>query len=176
MSGVDKVIKMGIANPDRLAVMGWSYGGYLTSFIVTRTERFKAASVGGGMSNLISMQLTQDLPIYLEEHFGGEPWDDYKIYEKHSPIYQVKKVKTPSQILHGEQDLRVPTSQGFEFFNALDRLGVPTEMVVYPRTSHIPREPKLLMDVSERVLKWFDWHVRGKKTDNIKQQEKPLTQ
>ncbi|SVD99393.1 uncharacterized protein METZ01_LOCUS452247, partial [marine metagenome] len=92
----------------------------------------------------------------------GEPWEDYEKYEKHSAIYRIKNVTTPSQVLHGERDVRVPTSQGYEFFNALDRIGIPTEMVVYPRTPHGPREPKLLMDVSGRILKWFDTHVKGK--------------
>ena len=165
ISGVDTIIKMGIAHEDSLAVMGWSYGGYLTSFLVTKTQRFRAASVGAGLPNLISMQLTNDIPGYLGAHFGGEPWEDYEIYEKHSAIYRIKNVTTPSQILHGERDVRVPTSQGYEFFNALDRIGIPTEMVVYPRTPHGPREPKLLMDVSSRILKWFDTHVKGKGKD-----------
>jgi dipeptidyl aminopeptidase/acylaminoacyl peptidase len=174
MSGVDAVIKTGVADPDKMAVMGWSYGGYLTSFLVTRTNRFKAASVGAGLPNLISMQLTNDIPGYLTAHFGGEPWDDYTRYEKHSAIYRVKNVKTPSQILHGERDRRVPTSQGYEFYNALDRLGVPTEMVVYPRTPHGPREPKLLMDVTPRILLWFERHVLGKNEVVAKKAEKDL--
>ena len=162
MTGVDTVVEMGVADEDSLAVMGWSYGGYLTSYLVTKTQRFKAASIGAGLTNLISMQLTNDIPGYLGAHFGGEPWENYEIYEKHSTIYRIKNVTTPSQILHGERDTRVPTSQGYEFFNALDRIGIPTEMVVYPRTPHGPREPKLLMDVSGRILKWFDTHVKGK--------------
>ena len=156
VSGVDKVIDMGIGDPDRQFVMGWSYGGYLTSFVVTKTNRFKAASMGAGLPNLISMVTTTDIQDYLVAHMGSEFWDDYETYEKHSAIYQIKNTTTPTQIIHGANDLRVPFTQGQEFYRALDRLGVDTEMVVYPRTPHGPREPKFLMDVSEKILIWFE--------------------
>ena len=156
MSGVDKAIDMGIVDPQRLAVMGWSYGGYMTSFVVTRTERFKAASMGAGLPNLISMTTTTDIPDYLVAHMGGEFWEDYETYEKHSAIYRMDKIQTPTQVIHGANDLRVPFTQGQEFYVALKRKGVSTEMVVYPRTPHGPREPKFLMDVSTRVLTWLD--------------------
>ncbi|MEM8486817.1 MAG: S9 family peptidase [Bacteroidota bacterium] len=162
MSGVDKVIDMGVAHPDSLAVMGWSYGGYLTSFSVTRTDRFKAASMGAGLPNLISMVTTTDIQDYLAAHMGGEFWDDYAQYEKHSAMYHIKNVVTPTQVIHGANDLRVPFTQGQEFYRALDRLGVGTEMIVYPRTPHGPREPKFLMDVTPRILKWFDAHLERK--------------
>ena len=156
VSGVDKVIEMGIGDPNNQFVMGWSYGGYLTSFIVTKTNRFKAASMGAGLPNLISMVTTTDIQDYLVAHMGSEFWNDYETYEKHSAIYQIKNTTTPTQIIHGANDLRVPFTQGQEFYSALDRLGVDTEMVVYPRTPHGPREPKFLMDVSDRILTWFE--------------------
>ncbi len=156
LAGVDEVIGMGVAHPDSLLLMGWSYGGYMTSFAVTQTDRFKAASMGAGLPNLVSMVTTTDIGDYLAAHMGGEYFDDYDTYEKHSAIYQIKNVKTPTQVIHGAQDLRVPFTQGQEFYNSLVRLGVDTEMVVYPRTPHGPREPKFLMDVSERILAWFD--------------------
>ncbi|MFH6768484.1 S9 family peptidase [Gaetbulibacter aquiaggeris] len=159
MSGVDKVIDMGIADENRLAVMGWSYGGYLTSFIVTKTDRFKVASMGAGLPNLISMVTTTDVQDYLVGHMGNEFWDDYEIYEKHSAIYRIKNVSTPTQIIHGANDLRVPFTQGQEFYVALDRRGIDTEMLVLPRTPHGPSEPKLLMEVSPRILKWFSRYI-----------------
>ena len=160
MSGVDKVIDMGLADPERLAVMGWSYGGYMTSFVVTRTNRFKAASMGAGLPNLVSMTTTTDIPDYLVAHMGAEFWEDYETYEKHSAIYRINNVKTPTQVIHGSNDLRVPFTQGQEFYVALKRKGVSTEMVVYPRTPHGPREPKLLMDVSPRILAWLDQFIK----------------
>lgn len=159
MSGVDHVIDMGVAHPDSLLLMGWSYGGYMTSFAVTKTDRFKAASMGAGLPNLISMVTTTDIPDYLAAHMGGEFWDDYETYEKHSAMYHIKNVTTPTQVIHGQLDFRVPFTQGQEFYVALDRMGVATEMVVYPRTPHGPREPKLLMDVTPRILTWFEKHM-----------------
>ena len=161
MAGVDEVIDMGVAHPDSLLLMGWSYGGYMTSFAVTRTDRFRAASMGAGLPNLVSMVTTTDIGDYLVGHLGDEYFNDYETYEKHSAIYQIKNVTTPTQVIHGAQDLRVPFTQGQEFYNSLVRLGVDTEMIVYPRTPHGPTEPKFLMDVSERIVTWFEKYLRG---------------
>ncbi len=155
MAGVDRVIEMGVGDPDRLLLMGWSYGGYMTSWAVTRTDRFRAASMGAGLPNLISMTTTTDIQDYLVGHMGVEYWEDYDLYEAHSAIYHIANVVTPTQVIHGANDLRVPFTQGQEFYRALSRRGVPTEMIVYPRTPHGPREPKFVMDVSERILAWF---------------------
>ncbi len=161
MTGVDHVLAMGIADPDKQFVMGWSYGGYMTSWVVTQTDRFKAASMGAGLPNLVSMVTTTDIPDYLVAHAGGkEFWEEYQEYEKHSAIYQIKNAKTPTQVIHGANDLRVPFTQGQEFYNALKRKGVDTEMVVYPRTPHGPTEPKFLMDVSPRIMTWFEKYLK----------------
>ena len=165
MAGVDLVIEQGVAEPSRLYIMGWSYGGYMTSFAVTRTDRFVAASMGAGLPNLVSMVTTTDIQDYLAGHMGGDFWEDYEVYEAHSAIYRIAEVTTPTQVIHGAEDLRVPFTQGQEFYRALDRRGVPTEMVVYPRTPHGPREPKFLMDVSERILAWFRQHTPEADTD-----------
>ena len=160
LAGVDLTVEMGVAHPDSLLLMGWSYGGYMTSFAVTRTDRFKAASMGAGLPNLVSMVTTTDVQDYLAGHMGGEFWDDFETYEKHSAIYQIDKIDTPMQVIHGENDLRVPFTQGQEFYRALDRKGVPTEMIVLPRTPHGPREPKLLMAVQPAIKEWFVKHLR----------------
>jgi dipeptidyl aminopeptidase/acylaminoacyl peptidase len=103
------------------------------------------------------MTTTTDIPDYLVAHLGGkEFWEDYEEYEKHSAIYHIANVTTPTQVIHGAEDLRVPFTQGQEFYNALKRKGVETEMIVYPRTPHGPTEPKFLMDVSPRILAWFE--------------------
>ncbi len=161
LAGVDEVIDMGVAHADSLLLMGWSYGGYMTSFAVTQTDRFRAASMGAGLPNLVSMVTTTDIGDYLVGHLGGEYFDDYETYEKHSAIYHIKNVTTPTQVIHGALDLRVPFTQGQEFYTSLVRMGVDTEFVVYPRTPHGPREPKFLMDVSERILVWFNKYLRG---------------
>ncbi len=160
MAGVDQIISMGVADPDRLAVMGWSYGGYMTSWVVTHTHRFKAAAVGAGVTNLWSFTGTSDIHGFLPDYFSGEPWTNFEGYYNHSPMSFVKGVTTPTLVLHGEADVRVPTSQGYEFYHALKRQGVVTEMVVYPRTPHGPREPKFLLDIMQRHLAWVDKYVR----------------
>jgi dipeptidyl aminopeptidase/acylaminoacyl peptidase len=165
MAGVDLLIEKGIVHPDSLGVMGWSYGGYMTSFIITRTKRFKAASVGAGVTNLMSFTGTADIPGFLPDYFLGEPWDNFAAYQKHSAMFNVKGVSTPTLILHGEKDLRVPLSQGQEFYNALKRQGCPAQMVVYPRTPHGPQEPKFILDIGNRLLAWFELYIRGKKAE-----------
>lgn len=159
MAGVDHVIEMGVGDPDRLLLMGWSYGGYMTSFAVTRTDRFKAASMGAGLPNLVSMVTTTDIQDYLAAHMDSEFWEDYEAYERHSAMYRIGNVTTPTQVIHGENDLRVPFTQGQEFYRALQRRGVDTEMLILPRTPHGPQEPKLLMEVTPRILAWFEKYL-----------------
>ncbi|PKD43051.1 alpha/beta hydrolase family protein [Rhodohalobacter barkolensis] len=160
MTGVDKVIEMGVADPDRLAEMGWSYGGYMTSWIVSQTDRFKAVSMGAGLSNLVSMVGTTDIPGYLLGHMGGPYWNgNMETYERHSAVYYMDNVVTPTQIIHGSNDMRVPLGQGQEFYWALQEKGVDTEMILLPRTGHGPTEPKLISEVSTRILQWFDQYI-----------------
>ncbi len=159
-AGVDHVIAMGLADPDRLAVMGWSYGGFMTSWTITQTHRFKAAVVGAGVTNLWSFTGTADIPGFLPDYFGGEPWQQFENFQKHSPITYVKNVTTPTLVLHGEADVRVPTSQGYEYYHALKRQGTTAKMVVYPRTPHGPQEPKFVLDIMQRHLDWVEKYVR----------------
>jgi dipeptidyl aminopeptidase/acylaminoacyl peptidase len=159
MAGVDYLISSGIADPDRLAIMGWSYGGYMTSWAITRTKRFKAAVVGAGVTNLWSMTGTTDIVSFLPDYFSGEPWDNFKAYFDHSPMAHVKGVTTPTLILHGEADIRVPIGQSYELYNALKRQGVTTTMVVYPRMGHLPGEPRAELDVLRRTIEWVERHV-----------------
>ncbi|HEX7958227.1 MAG TPA: S9 family peptidase, partial [Pyrinomonadaceae bacterium] len=143
MAGVDKVIEMGVADPERLGVMGWSYGGYMTSWIVTQTKRFKAASAGAPVTNLMSFTGTADIPAFIPDYFGGQFWEAMELYQKHSPMFNVKGVTTPTMIQHGDADVRVPISQGYEFYGALKAQGVPVRMLVLPRQPHGPNEPKM---------------------------------
>lgn len=159
MTGLDHVIDMGIADPERLGVMGWSYGGFMTSWTITQTKRFKAASVGAGVTNLMSFTGTADIPGFLPDYFHGEFWDKFEAYRAHSPMFHVKGVTTPTLIQHGERDERVPLSQGQELYNALKRQGCKTKMIIYPRTPHGIEEPRLLLDGMRRNLEWFDQHI-----------------
>ncbi|MCA1628927.1 MAG: S9 family peptidase [Acidobacteria bacterium] len=161
MTGVDHVVGMGVADPDRLGVMGWSYGGFMTSWIVTQTKRFKAASAGAPVTNLMSFTGTADIPGFIPDYFGGQPWEALDLYKAHSAMFNVKGVSTPTMIQHGDADERVPISQGYEFYNALKAQGVPTRMLVLPRQPHGPNEPKMLLKVMQSNLEWFDKWIGG---------------
>ena len=163
MAGVDEVIAVGIADPNRLGILGWSYGGFMTSWAITQTNRFKAASVGAGVTDLVSFTGTTDIPSFLPDYFGGEFWKEgnFDVYRSHSAMAFVDNVKTPTLIQHGEADVRVPISQGFELYNALLRRGVPVEMVTYPRQPHGVREPRLILDLANRNLAWMEKYVKG---------------
>ena len=163
MTGVDKVIEMGVADPERLGVMGWSYGGYMTSWIVTQTKRFKAASAGAPVTNLMSFNGTADIPAFIPDYFGGQHWEASELYRKHSPIFNVKGVTTPTLIEHGDADIRVPISQGYEFYHALKAQGVPTRMLVLPRQPHGPTEPKMQLAAMQANLDWFEKYLGDNK-------------
>ena len=160
MTGVDHVIAMGVADPNRLGVMGWSYGGYMTSTIVTKTKRFKAASAGAPVTNLMSFNGTADIPGFVPDYFGGQSWEVPDVYAKHSAMFNMKGVSTPTLIQHGEADVRVPISQGYEFYNALKQQGVPTRMIVLPRQPHGPNEPKMQLAAMQSNLEWFDKYLK----------------
>jgi dipeptidyl aminopeptidase/acylaminoacyl peptidase len=163
MTGVDKVIEMGVADPERLGVMGWSYGGFMTTWIVTQTSRFKAASAGAPVTNLMSFNGTADIPAFVPDYFGGQFWDAMDLYQKHSPMFNVKNVTTPTMIQHGEADVRVPISQGYEFYNALKVRGVPARMLVLPRQPHGPNEPKMQLVTMKANLDWFEKYIGSKR-------------
>lgn len=160
MTGVDKVIAMGVADPDRLGVMGWSYGGYMTSTIITKTKRFKAASAGAPVTNLMSFTTTADIPGFIPDYFGGQFWEAPDVYAKHSAMFNIKGATTPTLIQHGEADVRVPISQGYELYNALKAQGVPTRMIVLPRQPHGPNEPKMQIAAMQSNLDWFDKYLK----------------
>jgi dipeptidyl aminopeptidase/acylaminoacyl peptidase len=168
MAGVDKVIADGMAHPDSLCETGWSYGGYMTSMIITKTNRFKAVMAGAPVTNLMSFNGTADIPSFLPSYFGGEFWDDLKVYEDHSAMFNIKNAKTPTLIIHGLADDRVPPEQGLQLHRALQRLGVPTKMVGYPRQPHGFVEPKFIQDVGERVTGWFNQYIGRNKDTMIK--------
>ncbi|MSS72766.1 MAG: S9 family peptidase [Candidatus Latescibacteria bacterium] len=162
MAGVDHLIGRGIADPNRLGIMGWSYGGYMTGWAITQTNRFRAASFGAGLTNLISMYGQTDIPGFLEAYFEAIPWNDVETYMRHSAMGHAGKIRTPTLIQHGEKDVRVPLPQSYELYQALKRRRIPTEFVIYPRQGHGLSEPKLIRDAMERNLAWFEAWVRRK--------------
>ncbi len=161
MTGVDALVARGIADTDRLAVCGWSYGGFMTSTIVTKTDRFKAAVVGAGVTHLSSFTGTTDIPDFSRSYFGAWPWEDPQEYVEHSAVLHVGKVKTPTLVVHGDKDDRVPVSQGWEFYIGLKKAGVPTDLLILPRQPHGPREPKLLKTCVKWHREWIDKYTLG---------------
>jgi dipeptidyl aminopeptidase/acylaminoacyl peptidase len=155
MRGVDRVIEMGVADADKLGVMGWSYGGYMSSWIITQTDRFKAASIGAAVTNLMSFNGTTDIPNFAPDYFGGQSWEVPETYAKFGAMNHIGKAKTPSLIQHNEGDLRVPISQGYELFNALKQRGIEARMLVVPRQGHGPTEPKALLKLMQTNVEWF---------------------
>lgn len=162
LAGVDELIKKGIADETKLGVEGWSYGGFMTNWIVTHTDRFKAAVSGAGLSNLESFYGTTDIQGYMEYYHKGFPWISREIYRQSSPLTSAFKVKTPVLILHGEEDGRVPISQSEELYYYLKKSGVTVKFVRYPREPHGLREPNHQLDRYTRMLNWFNTYILGK--------------
>jgi dipeptidyl aminopeptidase/acylaminoacyl peptidase len=170
MSGVDAVIKRGIADPEKLAVQGWSYGGYMTCWIVSQTTRFKAAMMGAGLSDLSSMYNTTDIPAYLGGFFKGIPSKTtMALYQERSGITYADRVTTPLLILHGGNDERVPIGQPMEFYRALKDRGKTVELVFYPREGHGFSEYYHQLDRLKRQYEWITRYTLGEGKKNVTQ-------
>jgi dipeptidyl aminopeptidase/acylaminoacyl peptidase len=162
MAGVDHLIKLGIADGDRMAKMGWSGGGHMTNKIITFTTRFKAAASGAGASNWISMYGQSDVRTYRTPWFGGTPWQKnapIDLYWEHSPLKYAANVTTPTIFLVGEEDVRVPMPQSVEMYRALLSNGVPTHLYVAPREPHGWQELRHELFQVNVHLDWFEKHV-----------------
>ena len=160
MAMVDYAIEQDIADPQRLGVGGWSYGGISTDFIIAQTNRFKAAISGAGAALFVSM--------YGHDHYQrdylaelGDPWGNKAVWEKVSPFYRVSNIKTPTLFMGGEIDWNVPVQGGEQMYQALKRLGLPTELVVYPGEYHEFKTPSHIKDRLERYLAWYGHYVKG---------------
>ncbi|MCI0601774.1 S9 family peptidase [bacterium] len=160
MDGLDHLIDQKIADPHRLGIGGGSYGGYMTAWAVTQTNRFKAAVMSAGLSNLASSNGSGTFtPSFFSPYFLGTHIDRPDAYWNRSPLAHVKNCRTPTLVLHGEADDLAPVGQGWEFYHALRLVGTETEMVVYPREPHGISERAHQVDVLQRVLDWFERHL-----------------
>ncbi len=162
MAGVDDLVAKGFADPARLGIGGWSYGGYMSEWGVTQTDRFKAAVSGAGMANLISEFGTENGPAY-DEWFFGTPYEHPERFLNSSPFIYIKNAKTPTLILQGEADPVDPIGQSQELYRGLKRYGVDAELVLYPREPHGFQEAKHRTDVLTRMLAWFDKYLKPAK-------------
>ena len=162
MAGVDYVITKGWADPNKMGVMGWSYGGFMSSWIVGHTNRFKVASIGAPAVDLATQDLTDDIPGFLPSYMEKQPYQDWTVYDDHSPLRFVQNVKTPVLLQHGQADIRVPFSQGLMYYNALKRRGVPVRFLVLPRQPHGPAEPSMILKTAQTNLSWMLHYLQGK--------------
>jgi dipeptidyl aminopeptidase/acylaminoacyl peptidase len=162
MSGVDAMIERGIADPERLGIGGWSWGGYMTAWAITRTDRFKAAIVGAGLPNMIADNSLGDIPSANLSYFEKSPYEDPDPYFERSAIRYISNVKTPTLVLHGEADTRVAPAQGTEMYVALQQSGVESQLVTYPREGHSIHERKHQTDLLQRVIGWYERLLLGK--------------
>ena len=161
ISGVDYLIAQGYVDKDRVGSMGWSEGGYISAFITTSSDRFKAVSVGAGISDWTTYYANTDITPFTPQYLHGTPWDDPEIYRKTSPISYIAKAKTPTLIQHGGADRRVPIPNAFELRQALEDHGVPVKMVVYDGFGHPINKPKQQRAVMEENENWFDHYIWG---------------
>jgi dipeptidyl aminopeptidase/acylaminoacyl peptidase len=183
ISGVDSLIAKGFVDKDRVGSMGWSEGGYISAFITASSDRFKAVSVGAGISDWITYYVNTDITPFTRQYLHATPWDDPEIYRKTSPITYIAKARTPTLIQQGENDRRVPIPNGYELRQALEDHGVPVKMVVFKGFGHGITKPKQQRAVMEENEEWFAKYIWGEepapapatseKSDKTTKPEKP---
>jgi dipeptidyl aminopeptidase/acylaminoacyl peptidase len=159
LGGVDAALAKYPIDPNRLGVMGWSYGGFMTMWTVTQTNRFHAAVAGAGIANWQSYYGENLIDQWMIPFFGGSIYDDPAAYEKSSPIHFIKNVKTPTLVIVGERDAECPSPQSYEFWHALRTLNVPTQLIVYPGEGHMFVKPEHQRDRMDQILGWFDKYL-----------------
>ena len=160
LAGVDEVLRVAPIDPERLGLTGWSYGGFMTMWGVTQTNRFKAAMAGAGLANFLSYYGENKIDQWMIPFFGKSVYDDPEVYAKSSPITFIKNVKTPTLVIVGDSDGECPTPQSYEFWHALKTLGVETQLVVYEHEGHMFVKPEHQRDRIRRTVAWFDAHLR----------------
>jgi dipeptidyl aminopeptidase/acylaminoacyl peptidase len=158
--GVDEALRVAPIDPNRLGLTGWSYGGFMTMWGVTQTNRFKAAMAGAGIANYLSYYGENKIDQWMIPFFGKSVYDDPEVYAKSSPITFIKNVKTPTLVIVGDSDGECPTPQSYEFWHALKTLGVETQLVVYEHEGHHFVKPDHQRDRIRRTVSWFDSHLR----------------
>jgi dipeptidyl aminopeptidase/acylaminoacyl peptidase len=175
LSGVDSLIAKGIVDPSRVGTMGWSQGGYISAYLATHdAARFKAISVGAGISDWMTYYVNTDITPFTRQYLKSTPWDDPEIYAKTSPITYIKQAKTPTLIQHGATDQRVPLPNAFELYHGLQDNHVPTKLIVYQGfggVGHGPTKPKSNRATMDHNVEWFDQYMFGASAKSATAQE-----
>jgi dipeptidyl aminopeptidase/acylaminoacyl peptidase len=162
ISGIDHLVAQGLADNSRVGAMGWSQGGYISAFLATHdSTRFKAISVGAGISDWMTYYVNTDIHPFTRQYLKATPWDDPEIYRKTSPMTYIKQAKAPTLIQHGENDRRVPIPNAYELYQGLRDMNVPTRLIVYKGFGHGLNKPKAVRAAMEHNLEWFDRYFWG---------------
>ncbi len=159
ISGVDHLIAQGFIDENRLGAMGWSQGGYISAFITTFSDRFKAVSVGAGISDWVTYYVNTDIHPFTRIYLGATPWDDEEVYRKTSPMTHILNAKTPTLIQHGEFDRRVPIPNAFKLYQGLKDMGVPVKFIIYKGFGHGITKPKEKLAVLTHNWEWFNQYL-----------------
>ncbi|NMH68308.1 S9 family peptidase [Bacillus sp. RO3] len=161
ISGVDELIHRGMADKDRVGVMGWSQGGFISAFCTTYSDRFKAISVGGGITNWRNHYENTDMPSFIRMYLGDTPWNDPEIYMKTSPMTYLPSACTPTLIQHGEKDARVPASNAYELYQGLKDMDVKTELMIFKGMAYRSDQPRMNLAIMKQNLMWFSHYLLG---------------
>ena len=159
MSGIKYLEDKGIIDGDKVGAMGWSQGGYISAFLTTNTDKFKAISVGAGISNWMTYYVNTDIHPFTRQYLKATPWSDKDIYEKTSPMTNINNAKTPTLIQHGEFDRRVPTPNGYELFQGLQDVGVETKLIIYKGFGHGITKPRERLAAMWHNWQWFSKYI-----------------
>lgn len=161
VSGVEYLAKQGVADTSRMGAMGWSQGGYISAFLTTNTNIFKAISVGAGISNWVTYYVNTDITPFTRHYLQATPWNDMNIYLKTSPMTNINKARTPTLIQHGEFDRRVPIPNAYELYRGLQDRGVPSKLIVYKGFGHGINKPKERLAAIWHNWQWFNKYIFG---------------
>ncbi|QSO50414.1 S9 family peptidase [Alicyclobacillus curvatus] len=159
VSGVEFLVEAGYADGDRVGVMGWSQGGYISAFCTTFSRRFKAVSVGAGISNWVTYYVNTDIHPFTRHYLGDNPWNDMEVYRDTSPMTYIKQAGTPTLIQHGDKDNRVPLPNAFELYQGLRDVGVQTQLVVFKGMPHGSDKPGWNRAIMHQNYAWFCHHI-----------------
>lgn len=167
ISGVDELVEKGMVDKDRVGVMGWSNGGYISAFCSTFSSRFKAISVGGGITNWSTHYVNTDIPYFIRMYLGNTPWNDPDIYKRTSPMTYIKSACTPTLIQHGEKDARIPITNAYELHQGLKDMEVDTELIIFKGMAYSSDQPGVHVAIMKQNLMWFSHYILGESMEDF---------
>ncbi|ALZ59214.1 S9 family peptidase [Bacillus cereus] len=168
ISGVDELVEKGMVDKDRVGVMGWSNGGYVSAFCSTFSSRFKAISVGGGITNWSTHYVNTDIPYFIRMYLGNTLWNDPEIYTKTSPMTYIKSACTPTLIQHGEKDARIPITNAYDLYQGLMDMEVDTELIIFKGMAYSSDQPGVHVAIMKQNLMWFLHYILGESMEGFR--------